>query len=483
MPTPTSQALILTEAKETERSLSATLASCGFEAFTAAKIEIARTFLETGRAELILVDLDVTIKDPLEFIAGARRSNRSVPVLVLFSEESIQRGIEAVNAGFPWYLKKPVRLPEMRLALAQIQRFAGAFDQVQSEQLAGETDDGAVYGSRPEIQSILKVVAQVAPRGEHLTIIGEPGSGKRLIGRLIHRSSRRSSAAYMHCSCAGLSESVVEGELFGRADGHAGGDGSRQVGCLEVCDHGTLLIDEIGALPRRTQEKLLKCMTRRSFHLPGRGTRSADVRIIATSSLELEERVQEGRFHRELFDRLQGIRIHVPPLRQRQSDIPILVDHFVREAARRASQPLNGVDPSALARLMQYDWPGNVRELRDIVGHAVSRAAGPLLRADDLPSLPEPVGSGSNTFAAGATIQEIEKEAILRTLEGAGGSTSRAAKILDMSVRKIQYKLKEYRREAATAIRLETVRSIPPRMTKTEPKKKTVFVAQSDPGN
>ena len=245
-------------------------------------------------------------------------------------------------------------------------------------QADGETGDAVVYGSSPEIQSVLKVVAQVAPRGEHLTIIGEPGSGKRLIGRLIHRSSPRSSARHMHCSCAGLSESVVEGELFGRADGHAGGDGSRQVGCLELCDHGTLLIDEIRALPRRTQEKLLKCMTRRSFHLPGRGTRSADVRIIATSTPELEEKVQEGRFHRELFDRLQGIRIHVPPLRQRRSDIPILVDHYVREAARGASQPLNGVDASALARLMQYDWPGNVQELRDIVGHAVSRAGGPV---------------------------------------------------------------------------------------------------------
>ena len=225
-------------------------------------------------------------------------------------------------------------------------------------------------------------------------------------------------------------------------------------------------------------------MTRKTLQLAGMGPRTFDVRIIATSSQDLEEKVRAGRFHREFLDRLQSIKIPVPALRKHRSDIPILVDRFVRHGARIEGKVLNGISPSALARLMQYDWPGNVRELKDMVRHAVAGAEGSVLGNNDLPSLPEPIGSGPNVMVLGSTIQEVEKEAILRTLEAAGGSTSRAAKILEMSVRKIQYKLKEYRHEAASAVRLETVRSVSPAPAplskKTVPLKKTIFASPSD---
>ncbi len=479
MPTATIQVLILASDKRLEEVLTGTLAGCGVKSVSASILEGAALRIQDECPELILADLDSTGADALDLIADLRQSDFAGTIIVLAGKSSMFRACEALEKGATGYLRKPVEAWELALA---VKESAARFDR--SREKTAEDATAQIYGSSPEIQTVLKIVDQVASRDDHLTLFGEAGSGKRLIGRLIHSYSERKQARFMSLGCSGLSESVIDRELFGYRDPQGETAGKRHAGCLELCEGGTVLLDEVGNLPRRTQEKLLRCMTRRSLHVGGPVVRTFNVRIIATSSQNLEERVRAGRFHREFFDRLQSIQIPVPALRQHRSDIPILIDQYIRSAARIEGKVLNGVSPGALARLMQYDWPGNVRELKDMIRHAVSGAEGPVLGDQDLPSLPEPVGSGPDVMVMGSTIQEVEKEAILGTLEAAGGSTSRAAKILEMSVRKIQYKLKEYRQEAATAVRLETVRSVPPAQAplskKTLPLKKTVFVAHSD---
>ncbi len=479
MPTATTQVLILADDKRLEEVLTEILADCGINNISTSILEDADLRIEDEPPDLILADLDSNGADTPEWLSDLRKSGFTGPIVVLAGKRSMFRAHAALDKGATGYVRKPFEGWEVELAVKEL----GARSQ-RSREKAAEDTTAQIYGSSPEIQAVLKILSQVAHREEHLTLFGEAGSGKRLIGRMIHNSSGRKQARFVSLGCSGLSESVIDRELFGYRDQHAGTKGERHSGCLELCRGGTLLLDEVGNLPRRTQEKLLKCMTRRSFQVAGLGVRNFDVRIIATSSQDLEERVREGRFHREFFDRLQSIQIPVPALRQHRSDIPILVDQYVRSGARIERKALNGISPSALARLMQYDWPGNVRELKDMIRHAVAGAEGSVLGNQDLPSLPEPIGSNPDVLVLGTTIQEVEKEAILRTLEAAGGSTSRAGKILEMSVRKIQYKLKEYRQEAATAVRLETVRSVSPAQAplskKPLPLKKTLFVAPSD---
>jgi DNA-binding NtrC family response regulator len=478
MPTATTQVLILADDKPLEEVLTETLAECGINNVSTSVLDNSELRIENEHPDLILADLDSPSADSPDWIANLRKSDFAGRIVVLAGTNSIFRVREALDKGASGYLRKPVEAWEVELAVRDVRNLP------ERSREKAEDISTQVYGSSPEIQSVLKIVDQVAHREDPLTLLGEVGSGKRLIGRMIHSSSPRKRAPFMNLSCSGLSESVIDRELFGYPDPHDGTAGEGHFGCLQLCEGGTLLLDEIGNMPRRTQEKLLKCMTRKTLQHAGMRPGNFDVRIIATSSQDLEEKVRAGRFHREFFDRLQSIQIPLPALRKHRSDIPILVDRFVRHGARIEGKVLNGISPSALARLMQYDWPGNVRELKDMIRHAVAEAEGSVLGNNDLPSLPEPIGSGPNVMVLGSTIQEVEKEAILRTLEAAGGSTSRAAKILEMSVRKIQYKLKEYRHEAASAVRLETVRSVSPTPSplskKTVPLKKPIFASPSD---
>jgi DNA-binding NtrC family response regulator len=457
---PTSQALILTENKRLDQFLTETLEACGIEGTSAFSIAAAWHQIDVAAPDLVLTDLSLKQADPLEFVAGLLGLEPAPQVVVLARKETMARARQALELGAATYLRAPVEQWEVERTLGEL--FHGAH---RSDQGSKKSLDLKVYGSSPAVQAALKIVEQVARRDDHLLLVGEPGSGKRRFGRLIHNESKRAAGRFLSLNCAGLSESLVERELFGYKSQNADGMRERHQGYFELCNRGTLLLDEVGELPRRLQEKVLKCMSRKSFQSPGAPSRAADVRVIGTSSQNLEEKVASGRLLRELYECLQSICITVPSLRDRRSDIPVLVDQYVRAVAESTGKNLRGVAPSVLEHLMRYDWPGNVRELKDIVTHAASSARGPMLGEEDLPSLPEPLGTSSHPLIPGATIQEIEKDAILRTLEAAGGSTSRAARILDMSVRKIQYKLKEYRMDAASASRVERVASVasPPR--------------------
>ena len=480
----TSHALILTDDNKLGQSLTETLASCDFGVNVTAEGEAALRKLRAKKTVLVLVDLDLSSGDPIAFLARAQKAVPSAILMPLASRESIVRAGQAGELGLQQYLKKPVHVEEIRIALDQAKEAARIRDELAGLQAAMAERHGSaeLYGSSPEIQSVLKVLGQAAATSANVVILGEPGTGKRLIGEVLHSDSSRASGRFLQLSCAGLSETLIECELFGHEEGAYAGAGARQSGRLELCDGGTLFIDEIGELPPKVQDKLLRFLTNQAFQMLGRRSSlsSADVRIIAASSQNLDQFAHDGRFNRDLFYRLNGVQINAPALRERKSDIPALVDQFMRKIAKGREEPVRTITPDALARLMQYDWPGNVRELESTIANAVPLAAEGSVGLADLPPFPEPAEADqAPPLIPGATIQEIEREAILKTLEYVGGSTTRAARTLNMSVRKIQYKLKEYRLTAAATVRSETHRAVSS-SAKPVPKKRAVFVASVD---
>ncbi len=406
--------------------------------------------------DLVVADLDLVAPDPLELLRVLRTRVDPGRVLLLAGPRSLGSVAEAARIGLPWYQKKPVDPIEIGLALDRVRD--GHARNVPAE---------PVTGSSPNIQSALRLAAQAAGQDRPLTITGEPGVGKRLIGRLVHERSGRARNAFGQISCVGLSQSVADGELFGRD------------GLLQRCHRGTLMIDEIAGLPAACQHRLLKYVKSEKPRRMGvrADVRPSDVRVIVSSSEPIEDHVRSGSLLEALFDRIGGVRIELQPLRERKSDIPVLADCFLRQAGQRSGRSFKGVTPEALDLLLRHGWPGNVRELEEMMARAADAAAGPWLTAEDLPALPV---TGHSVVVPGSTIQEIEKEAILRTLEAQEGSTGRAARILNMSVRKIQYKLKEYRRESAATLRSETVRGLPvpagARPARAAAKKNAVFV-------
>jgi two-component system NtrC family response regulator len=256
-------------------------------------------------------------------------------------------------------------------------------------------------------------------------------------------------------SCAAVSEALLESELFGHERGAFPDADRRRIGALELADGGTIYLPEIARLPPSLQVKLLRVLQQGELErVGGSETIHLDVRVVGGSHCDLAEEVREGRFRDDLYYRLNVVAVGLPPLRERKGDIPALVNHFVERHAEANERELCALSPGALSALFAHDWPGNVRELANVVEHAVRVARGRDIRADDLTPVLHGVARDESTASAlipGATLFEIEREAILRTLDQCGGSTARAADVLGISVRKIQYRLKEYR--SGTAVR------------------------------
>jgi two-component system NtrC family response regulator len=315
-----------------------------------------------------------------------------------------------------------------------------------------------VVGESPELVAAREIVARVAPTQASMLVQGEPGTGRTHLGEVIHEASPRRDRPLVRISCAGVSDLMLESRLFGHEAGALEGDGATRIGAIERAEGGTLLVEEVHRLPRATQVKLLRLLqTGETERLAGRTPIPADVRVIAAATGDLAEEVRAGRFRADLFYRLAVVAINLPPLRARTADLPALASHLLARHARGAGRDVDHVSPGALSALFAHEWPGNVRELSDELQRAVARGAGRQIVAADLS--PVLLGAASGEGGApmpGASLFEIERDAILRTLDLVGGSSVRAAEILGVSVRKIQYRLREYRsgarrRKAAAA--------------------------------
>jgi two-component system response regulator HydG len=295
------------------------------------------------------------------------------------------------------------------------------------------------------MQRVYQMVRQVAPARATVLITGESGTGKGEVARAVHALSTRSKAPFISLHCAALAESLLESELFGHEKGAFTGADKKRIGRFEQANGGTLFLDEIGEIPMATQIKLLRVLQERTFErVGGNESIKVDVRVVAATNKNLSEEVREKRFREDLYYRLNVVHIDMPPLRQRGNDVMLLAEYFLRRFARENSRRIDGFTDAARAKLVAHRWPGNVRELENAIERAVVFTEGSEVDADALPFDTAPATIEGGPRIPGATMAELEKYAILSTLDAVGGSTSRAAEMLDISARTIQYRLHEY---------------------------------------
>jgi two-component system, NtrC family, response regulator HydG len=329
-----------------------------------------------------------------------------------------------------------------------------------------------MLGRSLAMRRVLTLIDQIAPTDASAIITGESGTGKELVAKTIHALSKRSQGPYIAVNCAAIPETLMESELFGHERGAFTGAVARRDGRFQQADSGTLFLDEIGEISPAIQVKLLRFLQEREFErVGGNETITVDVRVIAATNRNLPRMVEEGKFREDLFYRLNVISLEMPALRARPSDVSLLASHFLRKYAGENGKELRGFSAEALEHLTAYNWPGNVRELENVVERAVVLAQSAEVTLADLPPQLAAVKAGEGLQIPGATMDEIERYAITKTLESTGGSTSRAAEILNVSVRKIQYKLHEY--ESAPKSARPSLRQDEPEKTPTKVSEKT----------
>jgi DNA-binding NtrC family response regulator len=448
--------LIVDDEANARMALAELLRDEGYSVETAADGFKALPKLDEFAPDVVVTDLKMPGIDGIELMHKVRERDPDCVLVVMTAYGAIDTAVKAMREGAADYLTKPINIEEMSLVLArelERKRLRAEAGQLR-ERLAARHRIPNIVGASPAMQQVFNTVLQVAPSRASVLITGESGTGKELIAAAIHEHSPRAAGPFVKLHCAALAETLLESELFGHERGAFTGAVGRRDGRFQQADRGTLFLDEIGDISPATQVKLLRFLQEHEFErVGGNQTIKVDVRIVAATNRNLIERVKSGHFREDLYYRLNVVSIEVPPLRARPSDIPLLASHFLARYAKENGKHISGFSDEALERMVRYPWPGNVRELENAVERAVVVSRGELIRPEDLtPAIA--VFAGSATASSdgmppipGSTLAELEKFAILRTLEHTGGSTSRAAEMLGISPRKIQYKLHEYKEE------------------------------------
>ncbi len=442
--------LVVDDEQNARDALKTILAEEGYDVAVAADGEEGLGRLVDFRPDAVLCDIRMPKKDGLELLAQARHDGHDAVFIMMTAFASIETAVQAMKAGSEDYITKPVDVSNVlvKLEKALEKRLLRQDNALLRERLRERYQFSSIVGESPELQAVFDVVKRAAPTRATVLILGESGTGKELIAQAIHEESPRRDKPFVKVNCAALSESLLESELFGHEKGSFTGAAGRREGRFELADGGTLFLDEIGDVTPSLQVKLLRVLQQREFErVGGTQTLKVDVRVVAATNKDLEALVKAQKFREDLYYRLNVVSVTLPPLRQRKSDVPALTSYFIEKYNEQHGKTVKGLAPGTLNALLSYDWPGNVRELGNVVERAVVLARGNELTSDDLPPTmrgPRPKDRSAGSLIPGATLHEIEREAILRTLEMVDGSTSRAAEVLGISVRKIQYRLKEY---------------------------------------
>ena len=400
--------------------------------------------------DLLLTDLMMPGMDGLALVRKAREIDPEAIAVVMTGHAHVDTAIAAMREGVADYLVKPVHLEQfIRVARPELERRRAR--QAATMLRAVNGNQSGIYGiigSTPEMAAVFETILQVARSRASVLVSGESGTGKELVAAAIHQHSPRAAGPFVKLHCSALVENLLESELFGHERGAFTGAVARRDGRFQQADGGTLFLDEIADISPSTQIKLLRFLQEREFErVGGNQTIKVDVRIVAATNIDLALLVREGRFREDLFYRLNVVCIDVPPLRARADDIPILAGHFLRLYAAENDRAVPHIAVEAMDAMMQYGWPGNVRELENAIERAVVVCSGDRIREQDLPrrvasAFPPPQEAAPRV--PGATMAEVERHVILRTLEHAGGSTSRAAAILGISPRTVQNRLRAY---------------------------------------
>jgi two-component system, NtrC family, response regulator HydG len=411
--------------------------------------------------DVVLTDLRLPDIDGMQVLKQIKAADADAEVIIITGYGSVEKAVEALQQGAYSFLEKPLNREALRNTVAKaLERRQLSLDNLALHRLVNEKFGyEGIIGNSPAMHEVFNRLRQVAPTEARVLITGDNGTGKELVARAIHFNSKRREGPLVAVNCGALSGGVLDSELFGHVKGAFTGALKDHAGKFEAADGGTLFLDEVGEMPLETQVKLLRVIENKEVTPVGSNTpRKVNVRIISATNKDLLAQVEKGKFREDLFFRLKVVEIHLPPLRERQGDIPLLASSFMAEFAKQYDKPLKGIDREAMDHLIAYSWPGNVRQLRNSIEEMVVLAMDETLSAKDVPanlrtdggeqkgprpSRGTPKQSGANALV-GMTMAQIEREAIRHTLAANEGNRERTAKMLGIGERTLYRKLKEY---------------------------------------
>jgi DNA-binding NtrC family response regulator len=433
--------------------LAAALEDAGYEVVAAADGRAALRLLDEQDVQLVLTDLKMPGADGMAVLRHAQKVQPEAPVLVLTAFGSIEAAVAAMKEGAADFLTKPVDSPEV-LALTVARALEGRRLRAENERLRRSappaTGFGDIVHADPRTAQVLRLAQAVAPTDATVLLLGESGTGKEVFARAIHEASR-GDRPFVAVNCAALPRDLLESELFGHEKGAFTGAAARRTGRFELAADGTLFLDEVGEIAPELQAKLLRVLQEGTFERVG-GTRTLRFagRVMAATNRDLKAQVATGRFREDLFYRLNVFPIEIPPLRERPGDIIPVAEHLLRQQAVRTGRPPLVLAPETARLLLAWEWPGNVRELQNVLERAAILARGAVITPDLLPvEIAESAVAAHRTAAParddGGTLSDLERQAILDTLEQTGGNRRLAAERLGISLRTLQYRLASWR--------------------------------------
>jgi DNA-binding NtrC family response regulator len=427
--------------------------TAGFNTFIADSAEHAYKVLDTQNIDIVLLDLRLPGASGLEALRTVKGRRPNAVVIIITGYATVSSAVQAMKLGAFDYISKPFTLDELRVMLER------AIDELRlttekrvlRERLRSKHGFGSIIGRSPEMEKLYRIIAKAAQSTHPVLIMGESGTGKELVARCIHYSGPFHDKPFIPVDCGSLVPTLIESELFGYVRGAFTGAVRAKEGLLAIANGGTVFLDEIGELTVDLQAKLLRAIQEKEIRPVGSTKRvTINVRILAASNRDLEAAVADGTFRRDLYFRLNVLSLRIPPLRDRLQDIPLLTEHFLERLSRNTGSQRT-LSEEALNVMMGYDWPGNVRELENCLERACALSSGPTIQSADLPS---PIQNANHRILAETTgagkivpIADLEREAILRTIDQLKGDKLLAARLLGIGKTTLYRKLKEYAKE------------------------------------
>lgn len=429
--------LVVDDEKAQREILEMILTTEGYAVTTASSGEAALKFVREHHFDLVLTDLKMTGMDGIELLGKLLGLESSIIVILLTAHGSVETTKEAMRRGAFDYLEKPYDREQL---LATIRRALTKLESLDVEIISAST----------EMEMVKKMILKVARSSSTVLIRGESGTGKELIARAIHNQSPRVEEMFQAVNCAAINENLLESELFGHERGSFTGAHAEKKGLFEVADRGTLFLDEIGELDITMQAKLLRALQEREIRRVG-GTRAIkiDVRVVAATNRDLRQMVQDGRFRDDLYYRLNVLSVDVMPLRERRDDIPVLIAFFLKKHTRNTTRLVRGLNPEARRVMENYSWPGNVRQLESAIERAILLAESDLITVEDLPlevrQESRPVAETAFKLPAeGIDFEDVERNLIMQAMERTDYNITKAAKLLGVTFRTLQYRLDKF---------------------------------------
>ena len=453
--------LVLDDEANLRKVLAAMLRRDGFDVTVAVDGEQGLAEFTKNGADIVVTDLVMPKVGGLEVLKAINVTDPDVPVIIITAHGTVDSAVEAIKLGAFDYITKPFDQAELS---AVIRKAAKTHEGAKRSLHADDRSRAQLIGESAQMQEIYRIIDKIADSPSTVLITGESGTGKELIATALHDGSSRRGKPLIRINCAAIPKDLMESELFGYERGAFTGAVTSKPGRFELADGGTLFLDEIGEIPVEMQVKLLRALQESEFErVGGIKTTRVDVRLIAATNRDLQQEIEAGRFRKDLYYRLAVVPLKLPPLRDRATDIPMLSKHFIQKYNRRLNKKIEGIDEEALALLKAYPWPGNIRELENLMERVLLFADGPQIGARDLP---EPIRSApvsASTSALGGTSEgppgvqetglkdivrakraEVEKDSIRQALGETDGNVTRAAKLLQISRKSLQTKMKEF---------------------------------------